>query len=82
MEWLDCRGFQLNPSQRDANPAPTVYVQIVERFAMVKVQGVNSAMGVNFSMELTATLKDAFATLHALDRSSKPEVVVIFSYDI
>ena len=26
MEWLDCRGYQLNPSQRDTNPAPTVYV--------------------------------------------------------
>ena len=26
VEWLDCRGNQLNPSQRNADPAPTNYV--------------------------------------------------------
>ena len=81
LEWLDRRAYQLNPSQRDMDPAPTVYVQAVEKFAMVRVQGVNSEVGVNFSVEVAATLKDALTSLPAMDRSSKPEVVVIFSYD-
>ena len=29
MEWLDRQANQLNPSQRDTDPAPTVYVQAV-----------------------------------------------------
>ena len=29
MEWLDRRANQLNPSQRDTDLAPTVYVQAV-----------------------------------------------------
>ena len=81
VEWLDHRGNLLNPTQRDVDPASTLYVQAVEKFAMVKVRGVNSKVGVNFSVEVAATLKDALTTLSALDRSSKPEVVVIFSYD-
>ena len=48
---------------------------------MVKVQGVNSEVEVNFSMEVAATLKDVLTSLPAVDRSSKPEVVIIFSYD-
>ena len=81
MEWLDRRANQLNPSQRDTDPAPTVYVQTVQKFAMVKVRGEDSQDGVDFSVEVVATLKDALACLPALDRLSKPEVVVIFSYD-
>ena len=42
MEWLDRRANQLNPSQRDTDPAPTVYVQVVQKFAMVKVRGEDS----------------------------------------
>ena len=60
MEWLDRRGYQLNPSQRDTDPAPTVYVQAVQKFAMVKVRGADSQEGVDFSVEVAATLKDAF----------------------
>ena len=48
---------------------------------MVKVRGVNSELGVNFSVEVAATLKDRLTSLLAVDRSSKPEVIVIFSYD-
>ena len=81
MEWLDCRANQLNPSQRDTDPAPTIYVQAVQKFAMVKVRGEDSQDGVDFSVEVEATLKDALACLPALDGLSKPEVVVIFSYD-
>ena len=63
------------------DPAPTIYVQAVEKFAMVRVWGVNSEVGVNFSREVTATLKSALTSLPAIDRLSKLEVVVIFSYD-
>ena len=38
-------------------------------------------MVVNFLVEVAATLKDVLTTLPAVDRSSKQEVVVIFSYD-
>ena len=81
LEWLDRRANQLNSSQRNTDPAPTVYVQVVEKFAMVRVQSVNSEVGVNFSVEVAATLKDALTSLPVVDNSSKPEVVVIFSYD-
>ena len=49
---------------------------------MVKVRGTDSQEGVDFSVEVATTLKDALACLPAVDRVSKPEVVVIFSYDI
>ena len=81
MEWLDCRANQLSPSQRDMDPAPTVYVQAVQKFAMVKVRGAGSQERVDFSVEVAATLKDALACLPVVDQLSKPEVVVIFSYD-
>ena len=48
---------------------------------MVKVRGEDSQDGVDFSVEVAATLKDVLACLPALDRLSKLEVVVIFSYD-
>ena len=48
---------------------------------MVNVQGANSQEGVDFLVEVAATLKDALACLPVVDRVSKPEVVVIFSYD-
>ena len=81
MEWLDHQANELNPSQRDTDPAPTVYIQAVQKFAMVKVRGEESQDGVDFSVEVAAMLKDALACLPALDGMSKPEVVVIFSYD-
>ena len=45
MEWLDHRTNQLNPSQRDTDPAPTVYVQAVQKFAMVQIRGEDSREG-------------------------------------
>ena len=41
----------------------------------------NSEVGVNFLVEVAATLKDVLTSLPAVDNLSKPEVVVIFSYD-
>ena len=48
---------------------------------MVKVRGEDSQEGVDFSVDVAATLKDVLACLPTVDRLSKPEVVVIFSYD-
>ena len=48
---------------------------------MVKVRSMNSEVGINFSVEVAVTLKDALTTLPALNRLSKLEDVVIFSYD-
>ena len=41
----------------------------------------NSEVGVNFSMEVAAMFKDTLTSLLAVDRSSKLEIVIIFSYD-
>ena len=41
----------------------------------------SSKVGVNFSVEVAATLKDALTSLLVVDCLLKPEVVVIFSYD-
>ena len=48
---------------------------------MVKVQGMDLLLEVNFLVKVVAILKDTLMTLPAIDRSSKLEVVVIFSYD-
>ena len=40
-----------------------------------------SVLGVNFSVEVAATFKDALTSLLIVDRLSKLEVVVIFSYE-
>ena len=48
---------------------------------MVKVRGEDSQDGVDFSVEVAAMLKDVLACLPVVDGLSKPEVVVIFSYD-
>ena len=48
---------------------------------MVKVWGEDSQDGVDFSVEVAATLKDALACLPALDGLLKPKAIVIFSYD-
>ena len=37
MEWLERREAPLNPTQKDMDPTFTVYIQIVEKFAEVKV---------------------------------------------
>ena len=72
LEWLERRGAPLNPTQRDIDPASIVYVQAAEKFAMVKVRGMDLQLAVNFSIEVVATLKDALMTLLAIDLSSKP----------
>ena len=51
------------------------------KFAKVKVHSTDAASLLQFRVKIVATLKDALANLPAIERSSKPEVVVIFSYD-
>ena len=48
---------------------------------MVKVQRVDLALALNFLVKVVATLKNALMILPAIERLSKSEVVVIFSYD-
>ena len=69
------------PTQRDLDPAPSVYVEAVAKFAKVKVRSTEASSSLQFSVEVVATLMDALANLPALERSSKSEIVVIFSYD-
>ena len=81
LEWLEGRGHALAPTQRETDPALSIYVEAVAKFAKVVVRSTDGTSLLQFSVEVAATLKDALAILPAVDRASKPEVVVIFSYD-
>ena len=67
--------------KRDTNPAPSIYVEAMAKFAKVIVRSTDATSSVQFRVKVVATLKDALAILPAIKRASKPEVVVIFSYD-
>ena len=69
------------PTQRDTDPAPSIYVEAVAKFAKVVVRSADGTSSLQFRIEVAAMLKDALAILPAVERASKPEVVVIFSYD-
>ena len=69
------------PTQRDMDPALSIYVEAVAKFAKVVVRSTDATLSLQFRVEVAATLKDALAILPAVERASKPEVVVIFSYD-
>ena len=48
---------------------------------MVKVRSADAASLLRFTVKVAATLKDALANLPAIERSSKPKVIVIFLYN-
>ena len=81
LEWLERRGHPLAPTQRNLDPAPSVYVEAVAKFAKVNVRSAEASSAMHFSIEVAATLIDALANLPIIERSSKPEIVVVFSYD-
>ena len=79
-EWLEQRGAALYLMQREMDLAPRFYVHAEEKFAKVKMSSVDASLLLQFMVEVAATLKDALANLPAIERSSKPKVVVIFLY--
>ena len=81
LEWLERRGHPLAPTQRDVDPAPIIYVEVVAKFAKVNVGSAETTSALRYSVDVAASLTDALANLPAIDRSSKPEIVVVFSYD-
>ena len=81
LDWLEGRGHALAPTQRDTDPALSIYVEAVAKFAKVVVRSADGTSSLQFRVEVAATLKDALAILPAVKRASKPEVVVIFLYD-
>ena len=81
LEWLERGGHPLAPTHRDVDPAPTVYVEAEAKFAKVNVRSAETSSALRFSVDVVATLMDALANLPAIDRLSKPEIVVVFSYD-
>ena len=81
LEWLERRRHPLAPMQRDVDPAPTIYVEVVAKFAKVNVGSAETTSALHYSIDVAASLTDALANLPAIDRSSKPEIVVVFSYD-
>ena len=80
-DWLEGHGHALAPTQRDRDPAPSIYIEAVAKFAKVVVRSTDATTSLQFRVEVAATLKDALAILPAIERASKLEVVVIFSYD-
>ena len=80
LEWLERHGHPLAPTQRDVDPAPTIYVEAVAKFAKVMVGSAEMSSVLRYSVDVAASLTDALANLPAIDRSSKPEIVVVFSY--
>ena len=81
LEWLERRGHPLAPTQRDVDPAPTIYVEAVAKFAKVNLCSAETSSALRFSVDVAASLTDALVNLPAIDRSSKLEIVVVFSYD-
>ena len=81
LEWLERRGHPLAPKQRDVDPAPTIYVEAVAKFAKVNVRFAQTSSALRFSVEVATSLMDALVNLPAINRLSKPEIVVVFSYD-
>ena len=81
LEWLERRGHPLAPTQRDVDPAPTIYIEAVAKFAKVNVSSAETSSALRFRVDVAASLTDALANLPAIDRSSKPEIVVVFSND-
>ena len=81
LEWLEQQGASLNPTQREMDPAPSVYVQAMEKYAKVKLRSADATLALKFMVKVAAALKDALANLPVIEQSSKPEVIVIFLYD-
>ena len=81
LDWLEGRGHALAPTQRETDPAPSIYVEAVAKFAKVVVRSMDATSLLQFRVEVAATLKDALAILPTVKLASKPEVIVIFSYD-
>ena len=63
------------------DPAPTIYVKAVAKFAKVNVGSAETSSALRYSVDVAALLTDALANLPAIDRLSKLEIVVVFSYD-
>ena len=81
LDWLEGRGHALAPTQRDTDPAPSIYIEAVAKFAKVVVRSTDATSSLQFRVEVAATLKDVLAILPAVECASKLEVVVIFLYD-
>ena len=81
LEWLERHGHPLAPTQRDLDLAPSVYVEAVAKFAKVSVCSAEASSMLQFTFEVATTLMDVLANLPAIERSLKPKIVVIFSYD-
>ena len=78
LDWLEGLGHALAQMQRDTDPAPSIYVEAVAKFAKVVVRSADGTSSLQFKVEVAATLKDALAIRPAVERALKPEVVVIF----
>ena len=55
--------------QRDVDPAPTVYVEAVAKFAKVNVRSAETSSALRFSVDVAASLTDALVNLPTIDRS-------------
>ena len=68
LDWLEGCGHALAPTHRDLDPAPSIYVEAVVKFAKVIVRSTEATSSLQFRVEVAATLKDALAILPAIER--------------
>ena len=59
----------------------SIYIEAVAKFAKVIVRSMDATSSLQFRVKVAAMLKDALTILPAIERASKPEVIVIFSYE-
>ena len=63
LDWLEGCGHALAPMQRETDPALSIYVEAVAKFAKVVVRSTDGMSSLQFRVEVAATLKDALAIL-------------------
>ena len=56
LEWLERRGHPLAPTQRDVDPAPTVFVEAVAKFTKVNVRSAETSSALCFNVDVAASL--------------------------
>ena len=54
LDWLEGRGHALAPTQTETDPAPSIYVEAVAKFAKVVVRSTDATKSLQFRVEVAA----------------------------
>ena len=72
LDWLEGHKHALAPTQRDTDPASSIYIEAMVKFANVIVRSTDATSLLQFKVEVVATLKDSLAILPVIEHASKP----------